>query len=392
MLGAGAFHAAAQDDLGPTASSRLRFGTVGLTPTFNIDGVGYESNVFYDPVDPKADMVATLRPELGSVMKTGPGLFTTHSWLAYHYFQHYSTQRSFSGSTQLQFEMPFKWLKPYASEALASIHDRPSPEIDVRVRTNMATTTVGTAFNVGPRATLDVSARRTGTKYDEDQTYLGVDLSEELDQTTTELSGSFSYRVTPVTKAFVAVLDQRNVFPTGPDRDSRSLAVIGGLDFGRSGPISGRATAGYRAFRLADPHVPDFTGPVVSVDLAYVIRGSTKFIATVGRDVAYSFSPTEPYYLMTTASGTVSQQVSDRIALSAGYTRQLLDYRGVQSGVAGQPTTVATGLISQLTAGASVRVSPSTRFSLGVETAERPAGLLHAYHNLRITSGMSYGF
>jgi hypothetical protein len=279
------------------------------------------------------------------------------------------------------------------TQVLTSLRDRPSPEIDERVRTNVSSTAVGTVFNVGPRATLDISGRRTITAFDENATFLGTNLAQQLNQVATELSGSFGYRLTPVTTAVVTVIDQHSGFKSASGRDSSSIVVVGGAEFGRSGPIGGRATVGFRQFKLNDPRVADFSGPIVGVDMSYVIRGSTKFVAAVGRDVAYSFSPTEPYYLLTTIGGTVNQQVSDRIGVSGGYTRQRLDYRRLVSKDTVQgPDITSTGLISQINAAVGVRLSPSARFSIGVEKARRPAGFLREYENFRIMSGVSYVF
>ena len=383
----------AQEESSPASDSRFRVGFLGLTPTLNIESLGVDTNVFNDPVNAKSDMVATLRPDLGTAMKVGRGVFTTHSWLAYRYFQEYATQRSLSSSTDLRFGLPFKWFKPYVAETLTSLRDRPSPDIDARVRTNVSSTAVGMAFNVGPRATLDFSTRRTVTSFGQDETFLGTNLAQQLNQVATELSGSFGYRITPVTTAVISVLDQHNGFKSASGRDSGSIVVVGGAEFGHTGPIGGRATVGFRQFKVNDTRVANFSGPIVGVDLSYVIRGSTQFLVKLGRDVAYSFSPTEPYYLLTTISGTINQQVSDRIAVSGGYTRQLLNYRRlIEIGMPEDLTVIATGLISQINAGVSVRLSPSARLSIGVEKAQRPAGHLEAYQNFRILSGVSYGF
>src|SRR4051812_18479327 len=84
LIVVGVAPAAAQDD-SPVSASRFHFGPLGTTPALTIDNLGVDNNVFNDPVNPKSDMIATLRPELASTMKVGHGLFTTQSWLAYRY-------------------------------------------------------------------------------------------------------------------------------------------------------------------------------------------------------------------------------------------------------------------------------------------------------------------
>ena len=91
---------------------------------------------------------------------------------------------------------------------------------------------------------------------------------------------------------------QRDRFVLSPQRDADGLRVVTGFEFKPFALISGKGVVGYRQFDTLSAVVPDYTGPVASADLAYVLR-ATRITARVERDVTYSFEELEPYYLLT---------------------------------------------------------------------------------------------
>ena len=102
----------------------------------------------------------------------------------------------------------------------------------------------------------------------------------------------------------------RERFTGAPERDNDGFRILPGVEFGQHALITGKAQVGYRKLNTIAAGMPDFSGLVAAGELAYALRGATRFTVGVSRDVLFSYSTTEPFYIQTGYTASVTQQVS----------------------------------------------------------------------------------
>src|SRR4029077_16081568 len=84
-----------------------------------------------------------------------------------------------------------------------------------------------------------------------------------------------------------------------------------------------------RRFTPRSQALPTFNGTVASATLNYTLQSSTRFSATADRDLAYSFEPLLPYYVMTGYGLTIRRQIVGRTDITGGAQRQQYAYRAL---------------------------------------------------------------
>jgi hypothetical protein len=92
--------------------------------------------------------------------------------------------------------------------------------------------------------------------------------------------------------------------------------------------IDGTVLLGYRSFTTLAPIVPDYSGFIATVQLGYALR-ATRLDGAFNRDVTYSFETTEPYYLQTDWTLTVTQKITHTWDVVGRAGRYRLDYERV---------------------------------------------------------------
>ena len=173
-----------------------------------------------------------------------------------------------------------------------------------------------------------------------------------------------------------------------------------GIVFAASALINGSAHVGFRRLKMLTPGMPDYTGPVALVDLGYTLKGSTRFSVQLSRDVAYSYEPTEPFYLLTGVTGSVSQAIGGPWSVSARAGLQRLAYQPVdQSLLTLLGVTDPQGLIGHTDivhlygTGIGYKLGPSTLLGINVDYSTRSSVLYsRQFQGLRIGSSVTYGF
>ena len=95
---------------------------------------------------------------------------------------------------------------------------------------------------------------------------------------------------------------------------------------------------GYRSIRGLNDALPDFDGPVASVDLALRLLGSSTIGLTTSRGVEFSFEILDPYYVSARYGGSVRHQFTELFGLSVGAQRFRHSYRQFKSSVVTSPT------------------------------------------------------
>jgi hypothetical protein len=225
--------------------------------------------------------------------------------------------------------------------------------------------------------------------------FLGEQLRENLNRTTEELSLSFTHQVTALTRLGVTGSITRDLFDFSPDREAEEFSIRPNVQFAPTALIRGSAEVGYRMFDAVNETVPDFSGIVAGVDLAYTLRGSTRFGVQTSRDVNFSITDIQPYYVQTSVGFSFGQRFSDAWDLTLSVRRDWLDYRRdltfVRPPVGSTPLLEPTkSRLFSTDASLGYRLGRNVTISGGISYTQREGGVRNQYQCMRVTSAISY--
>jgi hypothetical protein len=325
LLAAGT--AAAQDEPGsPLAAARFRLGPLAFSPAIALNDVGIDSNVFNDPADPKGDFTATVIPKVDLWMRLGAALVSGRAAVSYIYFQEYTSERAFNTDNAVKLEFPDARIRPYVAGTYLNAMERSGYEIDARVRHEEGSGAVGLDVPIGSTLTLGVSGARNRIRYDDSAIYEGVALAQSLTRDADAAKASLGVRVAALTTLMLEGEAAWDSFPGAPNKNAESVRVVAGIDFKPLALLEGGARVGYRRFDIADARVQDFSGVVALVNLAYPITEGTRFEVRGQRDVSYSYSMEEPYYVLSVITGTITQRLYGPVDLKGRAGWERLEY------------------------------------------------------------------
>jgi hypothetical protein len=147
---------------------------------------------------------------------------------------------------------------------------------------------------------------------------------------------------------------------------------------------------GYRNFDFINPALQDYRGLVGSVDLGYVLRGSTQFGFTGDRNVEYSFDLVQPYFVSSGLGLRVTQQITERWSVSGWVARRTLDYQAPLPTAAVPPRTDKVGYLGG-TIGS--RMSARTRAEVTVSYQKRSSvQVRREFDGVRLGGSLLYEF
>ena len=318
----------------PWEQARFRTGPLAFTPIFHLTTLGWDSNVFNQVNDPKGDFTA--RGDVTADWWLRGGDVRVHGINKFEgvYFAKYDTERAFNHYNDLTVEYRLNRLRPYASGGYRRIKDRPGYEIDARARHTETAFRGGLVARLTAKSSLDLSGGQTTYRFDGDQAFEGTSLAEQLNRKNTSGSAAFRYALTPLTTVSVTGGYDEERFDDAPIRDNKSFRIVPGVSFDPVALLKGSAQVGYVKFDMLSPEVPDYSGIVANVNLAYVLMARTRFTVGVRRDIDYSFERTSPYYVLTDLNAAVRQALGRGWDFEVRGSRQKLAYRTVTGAVA----------------------------------------------------------
>jgi hypothetical protein len=384
---ASAFPASAQDFDEGAETARYRFAFIRFTPSVLLSDLGTDSNVFNAWEDPKQDWTAVATPRSDYWMRMGPFRLSGTTAVEYLYFREHGNQRSLNTENKAKLQVPLRRLIPFVSGEHVNTRVRPGYEIDLRARRTENGLAAGADVALPGRTTVGVSARRALVVFDDDQFFRGIDLGQALDRKSEAVSAQLRYRATPLT-SFVAVAEYQEIrFNHNSIRDADSRRIAGGVEMKPLAFISGKASVGYRQFSTLSPGLPDYEGVVADIDVQSVVAW-TRIGFRLGRDVAYSFEDTDPFFVLTDLGLSITQLVSYSWDIVVRGGTQRLAYRSLSD--AGMPR-LDNGLVAG--GGMGYRVGRTLRVGLDVNYVERRSNI-HSdrhYKGLRVGGSVSYG-
>lgn len=373
----------------PYDAARFHFGPLGVTPSIVISDVGRDENVFNEAVNPKGDTTAAIGPAAQLALRMGRSRLSGRASGQYVYFHRYDNQRSWNTTLDGTWRFPLARITPFVLGTRVQTRERPGYEIDARARRADRTVGLGTDLRLSSKTTLVLSGRRTWVRYDDREQFLGIDLAQRLNRQSDSEQLDARFILTPLTTFVVRTQAMQDRFDQSPLRDSNSYSVVPGFELRPEALISGQVFVGVRRFTTLSDAVPDYTGLVAQVKARYVLR-ATRFAASIGRDVAYSFEEIQPFYTLTDAGLEVTQRITGAWDLVARGSRQTLGYRSVASAVSASERVDHGRMLG---GGIGYRVGRTLRVGVDVNhyqrTDDRDGG--RSYRGLRVGGSVSYG-
>lgn len=228
---------------------RYRLGPLYLTPRFRVGPVGFDSNVYYTPVDRQADVTLALGPGLDVVWPFGGARFSGGGGLDYLFFARTVSQRRLTGFAYGGLAARGGRTEASLEERYQSLFNRPSYEIDQRISQTTEGTKAEVVRRLFGRTSLGVEGGRERTETSEAGDYLGTPIAPGLTTNSyiaaSELEVGLSVKTNVVARAEWGW----NRFPLDPSRDSDLRLVAGGLRTDPTALISGQALVGRRYYR-----------------------------------------------------------------------------------------------------------------------------------------------
>ncbi|RPI51810.1 MAG: hypothetical protein EHM55_18015 [Acidobacteria bacterium] len=393
---ASAPRAAAGQASDPPPATGARVGPLQIDPTIAVS-VGLDTNVLNEAEHAKRDYMVRVNPQARVAMRLARATVAATVAAPMHHFRVYTDQDSNGVRGELRLELRLNRFKPYVNEGFVKSSERSGPEIDARVPRVEHILGVGTEVTLSRRFTLTLGAERTVSSFGGNAFYDNVNLSQALDRRGESAAIAVRYAITSLTRLVVTADRVRERFDFQRERNSDSLRVLPGIEFDPAAFIRGKATVGFRRFDVADGRLEDFSGAIASVDLSSTIRDGTLLAASVRRDVAYSYDPIEPYYVVDGIAAAMTQSIAERWRITVQGERQRLSYRGIDFG---RPTSFdsaerSTPRVDQLytlSGGMQYRIRQNLGVGIVVESSRRLSGMVRReYKGTRFLSAVTYG-
>ena len=392
-LFSGSAWAQSQSEDDPRSTARMQIGPFYLTPVIGVKNLGFDTNVFNTVEDPKTDFTATVGPEIDVFVPISRVAVSVKSVTDFVYFHTFASERSINEDLVVRGEVPIRRLTLFAENSYLNTRERPSFEIDERSRRVENLVEVGVSVDLARKLSVQVSGRQASIEYDADEVFQGSNLAEQLNRDSRTAAVALNYQLTPITILVLTGAVTATRFRLSPVRDSDSYSIVPGVEFNPQGLISGSAHVGFRNFVGLDAALPDYTGPVATVDLMYRLLGSTVIGVTVERNIDYSFEVDRPYYVVLGYGGSVRRQLGGRFDVEVAAHQHMAEYR-VLGAEAEQNTT--SGLVDttrNYSLSIGYRLNRGARFSVDLSYWERRSNerAFRNYQGFRLGSNVTYG-
>lgn len=374
----------------PIEAMAFRFGSLGVTPVFNVTNFGFDTNVFNDSVDPQTDFTFRAAPRLQARWRTRRMLLSGNVETGLNYYAKFSDERfvDYSGTGRADFD--FGRLRPYVLGSWLDTRERLNAELDLRAPRVQNDVGAGARFSVAHSVTLTVDARRSLLQFADGVLFEGVPLSQTMNSTTSTVDGAVEFHLTPLTTVSLVTSVQQDRFDESPARDSDTFRVMPTIRLEAPAIIQGTFSIGYRDFNGLDPELPDYSGLVMRGTIGHTFAERTRIDFLASRDVQYSFEEFEPYYLTTGLRVTVSHLLREAVDLRVVAGRDRYDYRS-QLGIDGS-IDERRDQADLYSVGGGYRPQPHIRIGLDLEFGRRKSDRIdRRYDRTRLLGSFTYG-
>jgi hypothetical protein len=376
-----------------TSAVRVRIGPLLMNPSISVTNIGIDHNVFNEPADraPKEDFTVTVTPLTDMWVRLGPTWVSGTLAGSINWYQKYSSERNATNSYKLGWTVPGSRVSFRVDGNYLSSRDRPGFEIDTRAGRKETLFKGAFEWRAMSKSFVGVTAARQQTRFDEDARYAGVSLQRSLNRVDSTYALNLRHQLTPLTSITFAATRSNAEFEYTPERDSASNSGLMSVAFLPAALLKGGFTVGYSDFKPVDPALPGYQGFVGTVDLTYVLLGSTRFAVTGGRGVQYSYDVNQPYYVQSRIGGSIAQQVYGPLDVQVRADIASLNYRDREGAVVSVANRVDQ--IKSIGVGVGWHMGKDLRLAFNVDHNNRDTELVgHQYEKLLIGASLTYGF
>jgi hypothetical protein len=331
----------------------------------------------------------TVTPRTDLWLRMGRTWLTANAREDLVWYKKYTSERSANSYYTLGWVAPLTRIGFSASANWVNTRERPGFEIDARSQRRELAYSAATELRALAKTLIGVRGERRKFDFDADAVFLGSNLNEQLNRTTTTGVLTLRHELTPLTSIGLSAARDQDRFESSPSRDSDSNRVDLNVKFDPAALISGSAQVGFRNFNPVSSDVPGFKGTTAAVDVGYVVGGATRLSVQMKRDVEYSFEIAQPYYLQTGFTGTIAQRLFGPVDIQARGGTASLAYanRDELEGLAQRVDHVRT-----YGGGIGYRMGRELRIGVNVDQVRResPISKRH-YSGLRYGTSVTYG-
>jgi hypothetical protein len=385
--------AGAQDIAGPNGDVRVHIGPLMMNPTISITNVGIDHNVFNDPPDkgPKEDFTMTFTPVTELWLRLGPTWLNGGISESLNWYEKYGSERAVNGSYRIAWIVPGAHVSAKVGASYVHARERPGFEIDTRAARTEPTYTGALDFHALSKSFIGISAGRVQTQFADDAAFNGVNLRTSLNRVDSTYAVNFRHTLTPLTSLTFSATRAYSTFEFSPDRNTSSTSVTAAATFDPQALLKGGVSIGYSSFRPDDPTLPDYKGMLGTVDLTYVLLGSTRFAVNGGRSINYSYDSLQPYYVQSRIGGSIAQQVFGPIDVQVRGDIAFLDYRNREG--AAVEVSDRTDRVTTVGLGVGWHLGRDLRLSVNVDKNNRDTRVTdHQFDRFLVGTSLTYGF
>ena len=371
------------------AQGRFQTGNLSWTPVINVRDTGLDTNVYDEPTNPSRDHVAVVGPQVDGVLTLGAAELTMSGAADFVYFRRYTDERSINGRAAARLEVPLSRIRPFGGFSYQDARERQNLEIDLRARRSDRLVTAGIGLSLTSRASVEVSGRRSDSRFRQGEVFRGVELATRFNRDTVGASAAIRYNLSPLTTFTIEGDAARDDFILSPEFNGDNLRVNAGFHFSPDAVIKGRALVGYHKLTPRGRAAAGYDGVMTAVEIGYVLLGRTRFDGRVLRDTSYSLEA-QPFYVQTTIGGEVLHNLFGPVDVIGRVSRERLDYQSLPD----RSVVAYTLDVNRYGGAVAVRAAERVRFTLNYEFTERLGGPVpdRNYDRQRLFTTISYGF
>jgi hypothetical protein len=347
----------------PTTGA-ISLGRIRLAPGLTIRELGYDSNVFDEPVDPKSDFVASLQPDASAFTLLRFAKLAGYAGGDFKFFKDYRDERSTGYMLRGRADILLSRLRPFIAGGQQKMRTRPNGEIDIRAERKETELSGGIAFDVSRYGQVYAATNRYTTIF-QNSVERGVDLGGSLNRDKHDYSVGVRTELTPLAALTVQGVYSEDTFHTETQRNASARSIDATLRIGAEAVVSGFVTVAVTDFKPIDPLIRSYRGVTGRVGLLYPFLEIGRFNIQAVRGVEYSFDESEGYYVENSVILNYTQFLAGNFDANVSGAWSFFDYGFTARSPARQDKLNSVG------GGVGYNLPNRTRISVNYEFARR---------------------
>src|SRR5581483_10033285 len=174
-------------------------GPLTWTPVIQLREAGVDSNVFNSPTNQQQDVTGNLGGFVDANLDLPRMRVAMHEASEYVYFERFKGERALNGNASFRVTVPLSYFEPAFYGSWTRAKDRTSDEFDVRARHHDHALGTALTMNIGQRFAVTGDANRTYVNYVSGSEFEGVDVGQQLNRQSSNVSSTLRVMLTPFT-------------------------------------------------------------------------------------------------------------------------------------------------------------------------------------------------